>query len=755
METQYRSYPSTFVEHIGNKLDLSRIQPLRQTQIHFECPAQFNNVINEDVKYSTKPYTSHRNRVLTKFENKYPVSNDIALYHTHTHELNAEEKLGTRMFEQQRDRAEKKVLQKEDWRVPQSQVIAYNDDLPGVYRQSGTQVTSRNFAELAHEVDLALYNPFNANKQISYLDIMQSLTDDNGNVKLTPAAASLDLSSIGEMSEPKQTMKTGSLTHTLGKDEGVKEGFISRYTSDNDEFEEAVNTTSLRDTLYTPQSMTNDRTRVSFEDKYRYDPNSDTFVLNKGYQPRLKQTEQFQDKPVKPIIIDERMIWHTSDKPYMLESDKQQMAIALQPNNNPYIQERNQRQKESDDAFLNRHQTLRWTEDKMAYMDRLHLPHYGIDDMVSAKGTGLGQLTLAPKMTQDRHALTQEQTIEAFGKERLPLDLSSIHTLEKEYAGKYNAEFDRQIKEVGEEHLLAVRKEGFEHGYEGEDVKGQYLLARITDPIKRLLGLKKTNVHDKDARLESVNKEAGKTYVDETIVADANPMLAGQERFVYKPNHMIVFKDDGSTKLGANTADMPSDMHLLATSYQTVDPTGMNKIRQVIYLDDKTIYIVQRRGQEQVYTIVDLPIDKLTTDMRQRIGDTKAFATRSKVAEFEYEDVVKFFEYAVTHPERSMRVNLKDITQYIRQPDITAFDNPKIEYVDYNVYNLDNVNKRQKTDTPKLSGRVDLHQDITKVPSVTEGFNPLSSSNRKEQFRNENKKHPLGTRNGVKRGRFD
>ena len=636
-----RTFPTSSLDFLSSQIKQSRIQPLREHEVSFIKPQEFTKEVYEDVKYSTMPLANHRNRTLTKFENRYPVSNSIALYDMHHESLNDENRIGTYLQRQQRNKAESKVVQKEDFRLPMSQYLSYDADLPGVYKQS-------TMVEM----------PF--------------------------------LTTEGEM-QPRLPAREGESEMLVGG--GMKYG---------------TGTT-------------------------------------------------------RPRLIDERMIWHTSDKQYSLPSDKSQLAIALQPNNNPYIQERNQRQKEADDAFLRRHKTNRWAENKAAYLDRQYLPHYGAEDLVAASGTGVHQESYAPRLTIDRHSIQEATPGEAYATERIPLTVGGMKTLTKIYEGHYNPLYERGVNTLTADNLIDQRREHFN---DAPKDSGMNWFVRILDPIARFLKWRPTNISTDDERIHDslkqntralMHRAFGTDYTKPFGRFDYKYLQETPERFVYKPNYMLVIKNDTMLNdMSKDVSDYPIDMYTRAFSYQTVDPTGWNKLRQVIYLDDEKVYIVQRRGEEPMFTVVELPIDIIDERTRNKFGHIKEFSKRSKVAELDYEDHIAFSDYVVRHPEKQERIQIKDLGMVVRHPDITYFDNPKIEYVDYSVYNLDNANKRQKLPNTSLKGRTDLHQDIEKTVAMESSKEPIDTAVKTEGFRTAmSKTHYNFRTKGLKRGAFD
>ena len=143
--TSQRYIPDLRTNNIITNLGLARIEPTRAavSEQSYNRTATdespFNPVIYENVRYSTNPYITNRNRVVSKYENNNPGNNNIALYDTHTFSLNAlnEPTMGNnQMYNNLMKRARDKVRLKETDLLPaygpndSTNGWIYNPELP-------------------------------------------------------------------------------------------------------------------------------------------------------------------------------------------------------------------------------------------------------------------------------------------------------------------------------------------------------------------------------------------------------------------------------------------------------------------------------------------------------------------------------------------------------------------------------------------------------------------------------------------------
>ena len=122
-----RYIPISETDESISQLNLARIETTKgylNNNSHGELPSSespFNPILSYDVQYY-EPRLQRRNRVLTKYENKANETNDIALYNTRTHALNAEDVAGLdnlQLHKEGMERARSKVKQRWEDYVPQ------------------------------------------------------------------------------------------------------------------------------------------------------------------------------------------------------------------------------------------------------------------------------------------------------------------------------------------------------------------------------------------------------------------------------------------------------------------------------------------------------------------------------------------------------------------------------------------------------------------------------------------------------------
>lgn len=115
--TSRRYIPRSQTNHMETGAILSSIEAQRgvlQSQGYNNLPSNdspFNPVVHADVRYH-EPIVSQTNRVLSKYENRHRNMNDIALYDTHTFDLNATNISGNKIHNNMMEKARSKVVQK-------------------------------------------------------------------------------------------------------------------------------------------------------------------------------------------------------------------------------------------------------------------------------------------------------------------------------------------------------------------------------------------------------------------------------------------------------------------------------------------------------------------------------------------------------------------------------------------------------------------------------------------------------------------
>ena len=143
MSNRPRYIPSPEIDNLKTQLQLSRIESKRgylNSLGYNNIPSNdspFHPVIYSDVQYS-EPTLSKRNRCLTKYENKAPNMNDIALYDTRNYDINAQNVptlADNVLHKRQMERAQSKVEQAHMDMLPSFGInstngIYYNPNLP-------------------------------------------------------------------------------------------------------------------------------------------------------------------------------------------------------------------------------------------------------------------------------------------------------------------------------------------------------------------------------------------------------------------------------------------------------------------------------------------------------------------------------------------------------------------------------------------------------------------------------------------------
>ena len=123
----HRYIPINEADEMMSQLNLARIESTKgfiNNNSHGELPSDenpFNPVLSYDVQYH-EPRVQQRNRVLTKYENKANETNEIALYNTRTHSLNAEDVIGLdnlQLHKEGMERARSKIHQRYESFIPQ------------------------------------------------------------------------------------------------------------------------------------------------------------------------------------------------------------------------------------------------------------------------------------------------------------------------------------------------------------------------------------------------------------------------------------------------------------------------------------------------------------------------------------------------------------------------------------------------------------------------------------------------------------
>lgn len=455
------------------------------------------------------------------------------------------------------------------------------------------------------------------------------------------------------------------------------------------------------------------------------------------YNPFLPVSET--NKPttnIKSAAMDERLNWHTNERPWNYESDRANIAFDLQ--RSPHIKERNDRQREADDALFNRHHVNRYNEAKMAYMDRSHDPDYNIDEYMKHQSS----------KDNERHALTPIHTKEAFINSRNGFNETDSNKLVKDVYGTFQPIYARKMNEMYDREILKSRMEQFSPNAieDYTSIKGlmNNVTSHITETIKSFFGWNdygsKSSLHREDGRVY-IDAD-GSVMFDESRSCTPLPVEVNTsfdnmtERYHYKPSHMLVVRD------GNVPAYYPDEnVDYTAVSFMQSDPLNTGIIRTIVMLDGAKFKIIQKRANDGIFTgdnkpygddyvIAELPVTMIDEKMRERIRKNNMDSKRDKVLELTYNDFVAFSDYLVKHPEVQQRIKHSDLHQRVRTNKydsdiITNFEGRKTFMDDkvYAVISNDNVRMKQQ----KINvGRIDKDQ----IP-ISDGYSnqaPVNSA---------------------------
>lgn len=451
------------------------------------------------------------------------------------------------------------------------------------------------------------------------------------------------------------------------------------------------------------------------------------------YNPNLPISETNKPPPnMTPTLTDERISFHTNERPWNYESDRANIAYDLQ--RSPEIIERNRRQQEADDALFRRHKKNRWVEPKMAYMNRQYDPTYSIDEFTKKQS----------EKDNERITLSPIHAKEAFGKSRIGFDETDINHLNKEIYGTFQPEYSRQMNEMYDRESLKSRMEQFQidenQNKTISSVKGTVVNAAsyITNTIMSFFnwnsnGSKSSPVKTKDDNIK-YDEDGSIIYSDkyntQTVSEVNSTFQPDTERFYYKPDHVLLVKN-------GNIPDVfPDENHdYTAVSFVQADPLNTGLIRTIVIKDDSKFKIIQKRSEDAIFTgdnrpygedfvSIEIPVDAIDDKIRDRIKKLNMDTKRDKVIELTYDDFIAFSDFVVDHPEVQQRLKFADLHQRVRtnkydEDIITNFEGKKT-FVDDKVYAVisNNIRKKQiKSNT----GRIDKDQNPT-----IEGYSTIS-----------------------------
>jgi len=411
--------------------------------------------------------------------------------------------------------------------------------------------------------------------------------------------------------------------------------------------------------------------------------------------------------PTSSLLVDDRMNQHTSDRRYMLPSDRQQWALSLQPNNNPDIIERNRRQKEADDFFLRRNKKNRWVEDRMSYNKRANSSAYAVEEM---KRTA----KVLPSSERITLNVVDEPTT-AFG------DFTPYHQREKE-------SFE----------ITNVRKME-PSGFIESTIDG------VVTFFSSLFNRKKSKDDE---------KTIGATFTDEiqNEFIGTDEQFKTKERMLYKPDHVYIMKT------GEIISEFPEESNQSAIAYQTMNVTG--NVRTNVILDrygqgDGKIVVMQRRAEDSIFINdgksvgddfigVVIPIEHIDKKVRERIIKNNLDNSRNQPLSLEYGDFVQFNDFLEKHPEQQIRIKKHSIISNLRTGDISEFEEGST-FVDHKVYNALAENKRTKLTNNRTRVNVNVDYEDRADPMVV-----TQTPERKADLKKQNVRLT-----GVKKGIFD
>lgn len=471
------------------------------------------------------------------------------------------------------------------------------------------------------------------------------------------------------------------------------------------------------------------------ENGYLKNPNATLNIsTDMYYNPYLPISDT--NKPpsnMKPTIIDERMLYHTNDRPWNYPSDKGNIAYNLQRSQE--ILERNRRQEEADDALFRRPKINRWVEPKMAYNLRPHDPKYTIDTAVKDMSDKNNErLTLSPIHAEEK-----------FSSARIGFDADDINHLNKEINGTYQPLYNRQLSDNYEIESLKYRMEQFKPD-ETNGVKGVFVnvTSYITDTIKSFFDWNNNGTKTTAYKhINDVNYDVdGKITYDDRhnnipIPIDVNSKYEQPvERYYYKPNHVLIVKNGDIPEIYPD-----ENYDYTAVSYVQADPLNTGLIRTIVMQDNSKLKIIQKHKSDAIFTgdnkpygedfiCLEIPVEAIDEKFRERLNlysDNK----RSKFVELKYDDFLALSDYMLKHPEVQQRLKFEDLYRNVRanKYDVDIVNNfeGKRTFVDDKVYSVIQEGIRRRDIKCDLA-RID--KDQININETFSNFNPIHSSNK-------------------------
>lgn len=433
-----------------------------------------------------------------------------------------------------------------------------------------------------------------------------------------------------------------------------------------------------------------------------------------------------------PIQVDDRMMWYTNERPWTYESDRVAMAMNLQ--HSPHIQERNMRQQAADDALNNRHHVPRWNEAKGALFDRPDVPNYTIDDHIRAD---------ADRNGTPRQQLSAMHAVEAFGQRRTDgYDETNTTKMMRDVEARFIPEYARQMRENHLAENVRARLEQYTppvdaDGHLNGEVKGWFttFIDRIGETVRSFFtwnaGGSKNVIRLEDTKVKY--DDDGSIMIAERAHIYDNTATIPQferrfERFKETPTHMLVVRD------GEIPSFFPDTNHdYTAVTCVQGDALGTGLVRTMVLVDDAKMRIIQKHEQDAIfsgdnrpfgedYLSIDVPLAMVDDKLRERIRKYNYDTLRDKVIELTYDDFVALSEFVVKHPEAQQRLKREELWKQTRsnrydEEIATNFEGRKT-FMDEKVYSIARADGRHEKQVKANTGRIDRDQTVTAMRDV-------------------------------------
>ena len=506
------------------------------------------------------------------------------------------------------------------------------------------------------------------------------------------------------------------------------------------------------------------------------------------YNPNLPISETNKPPPnLTPTLTDERISYHTNERPWNYESDRANIAYDLQ--RSPEIIERNRRQHEADDALFRRTKKNRWIEPKMAYMNRPYDPTYSIDEYIKKQSEKDNErITLSPIHAKEAFAQSRSGSSNPIG-----FDETDMNHLNKEIYGTFQQDYSRRMNELYERETLKSRLEQFQPNSDSSlPAKGSFLTntaSYITNTITSFFNWN-SNGNSPLSPLTSLlshlnshitySPDGSITYKDNApLPAEVNTTLEQTlpERFYYKPDHVLVVKN-------GDIPDVFPDENYDYTAVSLVqsDPLNTGLVRTIVIKDDSKFKIIQKRAEDAIFTgdnrpygedfvSITIPIEYIDEKVRERIKKNNLDTKRDKVIELTYNDFIAFSDFIVNHPEVQERMKFSDLQKKVRGNKydldiINNFEGKKV-FMDDKVYSVIRSDNTRTKQIKSNTGRIDKDQSLSSVetyltpssPSSTPIQTSLSPSSTSTSYRktqlNDTQKFSVARSGKVKLNRFN